>query len=129
MTTYDNYCYSWNDRAYPYFYPADDELRGEGYYIVEFQLTCYPYARGSQFNAGAFPPSLKHFGENGNTNFYFVAHDEEGNELVGLDWDEAVQNADALNAAYEEVLDEAQESWDWESVEYAIETSNLVYNK
>ena len=124
-----DYSYNWNDRAYPYFYPVEDDYTGDGSYRVEFQLTCYPYAKGSSFANNAFPPPLLHFGINGNTNFYFIAQDENGNPFTGLSWNEAVEIADKLNERFENELDEAQESWDWDSVAYVIDTEYLIYNK
>ena len=121
--------YRWGERFFPYFYPAEDEQAGDGFYVVEFSLTCYPYANGSRFDADAFPEELEALGRNGNTKFFFLAHDDDGTPLSGLDWDEACEAADDLNGAYEDILDECSDTWEWDRVGYDIRRDDCLYWK
>ena len=120
--------YSYSDLMYPHFYPVEDEMN-PGTFLVEFSLTCYPYARGSEFDIEAFPPALRGLAQNGNTKFYFIARDFEGKLCEGLDEIDAVSLADDLNDAFHDAIYDASETWDWDNLEYEIDFNDAIYWK
>ena len=124
----DDTDYNWKDIPFPHFRPVEDELH-LGRYYVELSLTCYPYGHGSSFDLDAFPDSLRHLGSNGNTNFYFVARDEEGEPMEDFQLDVAIELADYFNERYHDMISDIAETWEWESFPLQLSADDLVYWK
>lgn len=120
--------YNFRNLDYPHFYPIVDDYNPDCY-IVAFSLTCYPYRHGSQFDENAFPPELRGLGKNGNTKFCFIAEDERGHACEGLDWEEASFIADRYNEIFHDLVEERNESWDWENFPFKLNLNRILYSK
>ena len=114
------------ERKLIYFYPEKDTLV-EGKYIVVFRITIY------REKLGKHPDFLKSFGDEKHrkdgfsTKFWFLAKDENGNELVELSKEEATNISNVMNEKYVDMLYRCEDTGDWD--EFPFKNCEIIYHK
>lgn len=114
------------ERKLIYFYPESDKLNEEKY-IVGFTITIY------REKLGKHPDFLSDFGnplthrDGFSTRFWFLAKDENGNDLENLTKEEAIYIANSMNDKYSNLIYSCEDTGIWD--DFPFKNCLLIYHK